>query len=411
MKSYFLKELKYQLRQIILRWAKPVTQCIIALLISIGSIAFWTTSVGQRLDLWVLEKFFEYRGPRQAPEDVVIVAIDDETYQQLDVSTRLPFPRILVARALEQIVKAEPKVVILDARIPKEREDLEADQKIEDALRAGPITIWSGKTPQGQLGVLESDPAAFVIQGSEERFRKAAKMELPMLLRSSNGVVSDLTFDRKEQASLYDRVPLSRPLVELAKFTIDAPGAADLINYYGPRGTIKRIPLYKLLGEESESYKQLLKGKVILFGFQSIGRGRGQMDKDEFLVSVSSNPMFGVEIHANIVANLIDHSWLRRFTIPTEMSMLYVCALLIAVIGIALTPEKGIPLFISLILVVFLAAYRAFSVNYYWFAGLGALLATAGLTMLGNALYHYIIIKSFKKYIQKTFKFDIERSI
>lgn len=411
MKSYHLKELKYQLKQILVKWAKPASQCLIAFLISISTIAFWVTEVGQKLDLWVLEKFFEIRGARPAPKDVVIVGIDDESYQKLDVSTRLPFPRILVAKALEQIVQANPKAVIIDAKIPKEREDLEADQKLEDALRAGPVTIWSGKIPQGKSGDINSDPTAYITLSSEARFREAAKMELPMLLRSSFGIVSSISYDHRSSSGLFDRVPLSKPLTELAKYKVELPETYDLINFYGPSGTINRISLYKLLEPDSESIKQQLNQKVVFFGFQSIGRGRGQMDKDEYFASVSNAPMFGVEIHANIAGNLIEKSWLKAFAVPTQLSIVYLCALIIAVVGIAFTPEKGIPILLTMVLLAFISAYRAFSSSNYWFGGIGALLITAILTILGNSIYHYVIIKSFKAYIQKTFKFDIERGI
>src|SRR4051812_8280193 len=119
MSSYFLKELKYRAKHLWLKWARPLAQGLVALLVALASVEFWNTESGQKLDLWALNNFFEMRGPLSPPNDVVIVAIDDQTYKELDISTRLPFPRRFMAEALENIVRADPKVLILDARIPK----------------------------------------------------------------------------------------------------------------------------------------------------------------------------------------------------------------------------------------------------------------------------------------------------
>jgi len=411
MTSFHVTELKYRLKQLWLKWARPLAQVFMGLLIAFGTVWFWTLPAGQKLDLWVLQNFFEIRGPVAPPEDVVIVAIDDKSYVELEASTRQPFPRLYVARALENIVKAGPKVIILDAKIPKEQLDPEADQRLEDALRAGPTTIWSGVIPLDQTGLAASEESSSLIMSSEKRFREAAKMELPMLVAQQHGVVSLLALAPKADASLFERAPLSRPLVELANYKVDMPGQLDLINFYGPAGTINRIPLYRLVKDDVAAELSKLKDKIVFLGFQSVGRGRGQVDKEEFNISASSRVMFGVEIHANIVGNLIDGSWIKRFSVVNELSIIYLAALLLAVFGIALTPEKSVPIISALLILALAANYYFFTANLLWVPGAGALVAAGVVTMLGSALYHYVIIKSFKKYIKRTFNFEFERGI
>src|SRR5262249_29613086 len=152
------------------------------------------------------------------------------------------------------------------------------------------------------------------------------------------------------------------------------PGPKDLINFYGPKGTIKRMSLFAILAADSEMLRQELGNKLVLVGFQSITRERGQMDKDEYEVPVSDRPMFGAEIHATIAANLIDHSWLRRFPVSIELCILYTASLLMGAFAVSLRPEKSAPVIACFLASAVLVVYRLFAVYGYWIPGLGALL-------------------------------------
>ncbi|MDD3147062.1 MAG: adenylate/guanylate cyclase domain-containing protein [Candidatus Riflebacteria bacterium] len=89
------------------------------------------------------------------------------------------------------------------------------------------------------------------------------------------------------------------------------PNPFQQINYRGPRGTIKSIPVHKIV-EASRSGKPLtdeLRGKIVLLGFTDI-------------TDFKATPygyMPGVEIHANILDNILNQRFLQQIPRATEI--------------------------------------------------------------------------------------------
>jgi CHASE2 domain-containing sensor protein len=391
----------------------------LALIIAFGSARIWAKDTGQELDLWLLSRFFHQRGPRPLPNDIVIVSIDDESYVRLReaypdyerrLSPRWPFPRRFEAEALENIIKAKPRAIIIDLRFAADADDPAADARIEEALRTAPTSIWSGKTPQPGSDFRVSDGTQYVTLPSELRFRAAAKMQLDMLIAGHFGVFARLTLDDRPEASLYERVPLARPLVELAQFKVEAPGRFDLINFYGPPQTIPRIPLYRLVGERAGDIREKLQGKVVLFGFLSATRGLVG-NKDAHPIPGSDDLMPGTEIHATIAANLVDRTWLHRYPTEVEVQSIFLAALLLSLCGVALPFEKGAPLVAALVAAATWLSYLAFAHFFVWLPGLPVVAAAALIALLCGAVRHNIGLRRFKGYLKRTFGFELERKL
>jgi hypothetical protein len=296
-------------------------------------------------------------------------------------------------------------------RFTAETDDPEADARIEAALRNGPTSIWSGKTPQPGSELAISDPTPFVTLPSERRFRAAARMELDMLIAGRLGVRSLIALTSDPAASLYERVPIARALVELAKIDVASPGPRDLINFYGPNRAIKRISLFKVVGPRSDEALRELKGKVVLLGFMSVSRGTGQTDKDSYAVPVSQFPMAGTEIHANIVGNLIDRSWLKRYSKHTEVTDVLLASLLIALVGVACPLERGGPLAAVLLLLGAYLDYHAFAVMGRWIPGLPSVTLIGVMSLLVGAARHNIGVRRFRSYLKRAFGFELEQKL
>ena len=61
------------------------------------------------LELDTVDTRFSIRGDREAPRDLIVVEIDDDTFQDLD--RRWPFPRKVHARAVKRIAADDPRVI------------------------------------------------------------------------------------------------------------------------------------------------------------------------------------------------------------------------------------------------------------------------------------------------------------
>ena len=202
------------------------------------------SSWNARFDLEALTTFFQWRGPIKPTDQVILVSIDDRSYGLIGASLKYPFPRKDIATALEQIADATPKLMVLDVKFPDERAiDPAADERIASAISKMPATIWTGKSARNESG--EVFPSA-------ELFRKAAKSELNMFVHGNFGVyyflgnpngldnpyagriIGNNSSTSDEKAALYRHIELAKPLIELAKYEIEAPSTNSLINFYGP---------------------------------------------------------------------------------------------------------------------------------------------------------------------------------
>jgi CHASE2 domain-containing sensor protein len=366
-----------------------------------------TPTVGVLLDLKLLQTFYTLRGPRTPPSDVVLVGIDDETYRVLELSAKYPVPRKYIAEALETISRGNPRVVILDARLPKEEGiDDAADARIEEAIRNAPTSIWSGELPG-------SDGKTMVLP-SAERFRAAAALELPMLVYAtplkSTEMIS-LTNLKARDHSLAERVPISRALTQLGGFELDNPGAEALTNFYGPAGGIPSISLSRFLSSVKNSEIPNIQGKVVIIGLQSKLFARGTMAKDEYIVPSAPLGMFGVEMHASVISNLLDRSWLR---LPDYTTATIVVGLLVFLFtAYAMRSPKPL-LLIGVwcgVGCLLFAHYISFSRFFFWSWGMGSVLICFLVVTIASANYMLIRALRYKKYIDTTFGFEKEREM
>jgi len=400
-------ELKDELQRFNRKWAKPLFQVSVALLLGAAIAFFWSTATGQRFDFFFLEKFHSLRGPIAAPKDVVVVSIDTETYEKLEQSTNFPLPRHYLADALERIIEAAPKVVILDAKIPNERTiDPKADLRIEEALKKGPTTIWSGAIPDDL-----SDPLAVLNLPSDERFRKAAKLELSMAVYGVDNVLAYVGNPNKGGKALYESVPVAEALEELGKVRVQAPGAFDLINFYGPPGTIKRLSIYELIAGDIAKAQALLKDKVVLLGYQSAHYAKATTNKDSFLVTGSAFPMYGVEIHGNMVGNLIDGTFLRRFSTKNEVLVLILSVFIIASFAMHSPTFTAVGLIGGSALGSIVAAYYLFTRYNFWLSGIGSFLVATAIVFIISAFYFFRRSQLYKRYIERTMGFKRDKEL
>ena len=117
------------------------------------------TGYATRINQNFYDLFFRQRGPRPPADQIVIVAIDDATLAEYG---SLPLSRSLLARGIERIRQAEPRLVAVDLLLA-EASAPPADHDLERAL-AGHQTGDAGKPdirqPHGSAPVVLSTALA-----------------------------------------------------------------------------------------------------------------------------------------------------------------------------------------------------------------------------------------------------------
>ena len=83
-----------------------------ALILTVVVLAAYGLEILDGPEIDTIDARFEIRGDRGAPDDVVVVEIDDVSFNELDQAW--PFPRSLHAEAIDRLTRAGARVIAYD---------------------------------------------------------------------------------------------------------------------------------------------------------------------------------------------------------------------------------------------------------------------------------------------------------
>jgi adenylate cyclase len=256
----------------------------------IGALAY-ATHLLRRTELQTIDARFSIRGRQAPPSDVVLVAIDAKTQQELrdhQQPSEFPFPRRYYADVLDHLRRAGAKVIVMDIEFTHpssvEQEDVDLFEAVGRAR---------GKTV---LGTIEVAPGARteVLGGSEHLREVDARAGYAGLPRDTDGAIRRFPYS-------YDGLhSLAVAAVEIARgHSIAASrfaGETLPIDFAGPAGTVRSLSFYQAL--EDRFPRSAVAGKVAIVGATS------EILQD-IHATATSEGMSGPEIWANATATLL----------------------------------------------------------------------------------------------------------
>ena len=129
------------------------------------------TDVGRRLELSTVDSRFKLRGEQPVPRDIVLVAIDDKTFNRDEYGAGFPFSRNFHADMIEQVSAGDPRVIVYDVQFTEPSEDRRADNRLFLAAQgAGNVVLSSTETLEdgtsNVFGGVEAQQDAGVTVGS-----------------------------------------------------------------------------------------------------------------------------------------------------------------------------------------------------------------------------------------------------
>jgi adenylate cyclase len=282
-----------------------------------------------------LDAWFESRPPRPPPNDIVIVAMDEDSYNVMGVPLNQPFPRTRHAQLIEKLASYGASRVVFDMLFLGASER-SADHLLADAMRKIPVVLGAdfGRIEDRRgIKLHQQRPLAMFQQRSE----RLALVGFP----EDYGSVRRFLVEVPNEMS--ELLPLAAAAAPHQKVL---PEKRDLIDFYGPPGVITTIPYYQVLDEEiPEKTRHLLdrtfRGKNVFVGL-TMKTGLGAEFKDSYRTPVSgADRMFGVEIHANAAGNIGEGKWIRRFPHLTETIALGITAFLLSMTLFVIAPLAG----------------------------------------------------------------------
>lgn len=322
-------------------------------------------------------------GVREHNKDIVIVAIDDASYEYiLDHYGEWPLRRDMYAKMVDYIESQQPKTVAFDLMFVKsmksaisadnslvgvfkkydnvytsmnldnQPEDLRKAQQLPDKLAISPDSVADNP--------IEYTNCRIILQGILDATSHIGMINVS---RSDDGVLRKMPLYLKYNNKYYPQLGyLVAQGSGMMKKVQSDDEASVILNWYGPAETFENIPMYKLLkaADGGETFDYDFHNKIVYFGATAAS-----------LFDIKTVPVDkvypGVEVQATYVNNLLDGSLIKKCPEYVNLLAGLVLALLtvLAVLKIQSMPTAfGLSFTIYTVYVLF--AYELMRMNYYW---------------------------------------------
>jgi adenylate cyclase len=287
-----------------LRRRREVAMLAIALAAAALAIVAYSTHLMRALELQSVDARFSVRGTQERPDDIVVVGVDDVTFNELGV--RWPFPRSLHGRLIDRLREAGTKAVVYDVQFTEETTPRQ-DFALFEAI---------GREPGVVLSTTEVGPhgSTNVLGGDENLASVEARAANGNVIPDPGGVT------RKMHYELEGLVTLAIAGAEAATGKAIDPGEMEgdgsaWIDYRGPPETFRNLSFSRVMrGKVPDS---ALRGKTVVIGAVAPSL------QDVHATSTSGDElMSGPEIQANAI-------WTAEEGFPLSSSGLVLNLLLI----------------------------------------------------------------------------------
>lgn len=304
-------------------------------------------------------------GTKKPNKDIVIVAIDDATYEYiLDTYGEWPLPRDIYAKLINYLEKKNPRAIAFDLMFVKSiKSESSADEALINTFKKYDNIFTSMnfdnqsedlRTPPDlpdkiKLGIENNSRIDFsqltftncrtILQGIIDA---TANIGIINVSRSDDGILRKMPLVVKYKDDYYPQLALKvglnylgEPLTNFEidknsnfkiadrKIYLDKDGSA-ILNWYGPAGTYTYIPMYKLIkAVNGDKTDYDFSNKIIYFGTTA----SSLFD----IKTVPTGKIYpGVEVQATYVNNIIDNNFIRKVNKSYTIALSILLALLIA---------------------------------------------------------------------------------
>lgn len=306
-------------------------------------------------------------GAKKPSEDIVIVAIDDATYEYiLDNYGEWPLPRDTYAKVINYLEQQSPRSIVFDLMFVKSIKSsngademlinsfqkynniftsMNFDNQSED-LRIPPelpdkLSLNIQNNSKIDFSQLTFSNCRKILQGIIDA---TSNIGIINVSRSDDGILRKMPLVVKYKDKFYPQLALKVGLNYLGEtqqtFTIDKHSdlhigdrriyldkdGSAILNWYGPAGTYTYIPMYKLIkavnGEKTELDYDF-SNKIVYFGTTAASL----FD----IKTVPTGKIYpGVEVQATYVNNILDNNFIKKVDRGYTIVLSLLLALLIA---------------------------------------------------------------------------------
>ncbi|HNS32118.1 MAG TPA: CHASE2 domain-containing protein [bacterium] len=309
-----------------------------------------------KFDTNLYDLFFRLRGSLKTDRRIVIAAIDEKTLEQFG---RWPFSRNYYALLLDKMNMA--RAVGFDVIMTEpSADDPEFSKAIE---RQGnvilPIYLDNALDVVDSLrlfvprkiGHLHAEPGIDgVVRGVFHSIYCGETM-IPSFASALYEVFSDDTMERSSPSGKRVRTEPIRGVFQLDNI---------LINYYGPPATFPYVSMADVINNRYPD--SFFAGKIILVGFTA----PGVMDRILTPFSYHRNSMPGIEVHANILNNLLDHSGIRVISMLFKYLSGFLLSLFLFIFFVRTNEKMSAVMWLGALVFISMCSFMLFTRVHLW---------------------------------------------
>ncbi len=273
---------------------------------------------GENLNYAWLDLLYTVRGNIQPDKDIIVVAIDEPSFQE--INRQWPWPRALHGKVIKNLKKAGAKVVAFDIMFVEPSKYPEDDKIFEKSIRESGNVVLGASISQVQR---QGYSQTIFVQPVRELADAAKSVALVNFFPDSDGII------RHGQLIINDTPTLSfaAALLSFQKNKLNEWLNKDidslqpfLINFAGKSGSIKTVSYYQVLNMKKYLPENFFKNKLVFVGFASdaaveITRSAVDAFPTPFF-RFSRKAMFGVKIHANALSTILQGLPLKEIENP-----------------------------------------------------------------------------------------------
>lgn len=294
------------------RWAARALRWAIPALVLVGAVLLqWLVPTwADRAEGWTIDLRFRLRGQEEPRSPIVIVALDEASFQMmgdLHGENIRTWPRARWAELIERISAGNPRLIGVDVVFDTPGWDEGGDGELAQALAAAGNVVLASH-------LLQVAPAGYEAT--------TLSPPIPVLSEAAAGVgLTNLPTDADDSIRrtflLYPWGGQVHPSFSLVIATLYAGGPIDVpgsalgsdgtlpIHFRGPEGTFQTVPMHQVWSGEVPP--EVFRDTIVLIGYTTV------LEQDRHPAPFAGpTGMPGVEIQANAVDTLLAKDWLHR---------------------------------------------------------------------------------------------------
>ncbi|MEK9136082.1 MAG: adenylate/guanylate cyclase domain-containing protein, partial [Bacteroidota bacterium] len=405
----------------------------------------------QRLELASIDYRFESRGTDLAfkdSSDVVIVEISEESFKSLP--EKWPWPRSYYARLIRNLKTAGARAVGIDLILSSSVLGPQDNDELRAAIHETGIVVLAGKVPQKEadynivtanenygnmfFNVDSCLGAVNVLSDADGVLRRYQ----PMWANNTNLLIPAFGFGVLDKHYGLPALSIVENFADHFVFIhAEIPkydATTFLINFYGPAGTFRRVNFVDVIDDETLTTieEAQTEAEINLFSDPDIGYLQSGVFKDKIVIVGSMAPeehdlfpvsfargqqagdnlMYGVEIHANVIENVLRNDFITKQSTTTEVLAVFFFTIVTFLVTSGLKSSKtrhaflvelnGFLFVLAEVFVVGYAALILFNKHNYLLTAISPILAVlAGY--VSSTVYHFVVERKQRMLIKSMF--------